>query len=217
MNQLEANRGVQILDGIYEKCLNGVPKVSKPVEEFANDYIKKYGRTDKDINKLVKNQISKNSINGFVTGFGGFPSTAVTLPANITSVLYVQMRMIAAIAIIREFDLNDDEVQTFVYMCLAGTAVVDTLKKAGIQVGNRIALNTIKKVPGSVFIKINQKVGFRFITKMGQKGVVNLGKSVPVVGAGVGALMDYSTTKLIANRAKKMFEGKDIINISEVD
>lgn len=60
MNQLEANRGVQILDGIYEKCL----KILKPVEEFANDYIEKYGRTDKAINKLVKNQLSKNGING---------------------------------------------------------------------------------------------------------------------------------------------------------
>lgn len=27
----EANKGVQILDSLYTKCLNGVPKVSKPV------------------------------------------------------------------------------------------------------------------------------------------------------------------------------------------
>ena len=218
MNQVEeSNKGLQILDSIYEKCLDGIPKVSKPVEELANDYIQKYGKTDKAINKLIKNQLSKNSINGFVAGFGGLPSIAVTLPANVTSVLYVQMRMIAAIAIIRGFDLNDDEVQTFVYMCLAGTAVVDTFKKAGIKFGNRIALKTLKKIPGSVFVRINQKVGFRFITKMGEKGVINLGKSIPIVGAGVGALMDFTTTKLIANRAKRMFEGNDIINITDLD
>ena len=124
MNQIEeGNKGLQILDSIYEKCLDGIPKVSKPVEELANDYIKKYGRTDKAINKLVRNQLSKNSLNGFVTGFGGFITLPVTLPANMTSVIYVQMRMIAAIATIRGFDLNDDEVQTFVYACLVGTSV----------------------------------------------------------------------------------------------
>lgn len=216
MNQIEeGNKGLQILDSIYEKCLDGIPKVSKPVEELANDYIKKYGRTDKAINKLVRNQLSKNSLNGFVTGFGGFITMPVTLPANMTSVIYVQMRMIAAIASIRGFDLNDDEVQTFVYACLVGTSVTDLFKKSGIQVGNKIALNTVKKIPGTVFIKINQKMGFRFITKAGTKGTINLTKSVPIVGAGVGATFDYTTTWAIAKRAKKVFEGNSVINIED--
>lgn len=216
MNQIEeGNKGLQILDSIYEKCLDGIPKVSKPVEELANDYIKKYGRTDKAINKMVKNQLSKNGLNGFVTGFGGFITMPVTLPANMTSVIYVQMRMIAAIAFIRGFDLNDDEVQTFVYACLLGTSLTDVLKKSGIQVGNKIALNTVKKIPGTVFIKINQKMGFRFITKAGTKGTINLTKSVPIVGAGVGATFDYTTTWAIAKRAKKVFEGNSVINIED--
>lgn len=216
VNQIEeGNKGLQILDSIYEKCLDGIPKVSKPIEELANDYIKKYGRTDKAINKLVRNQLSKNGLNGFVTGFGGFITMPVTLPANMTSVIYVQMRMIAAIASIRGFDLNDDEVQTFVYACLVGTSVADLFKKSGIQVGNKIALNTVKKIPGTVFIKINQKMGFRFITKAGTKGTINLTKSVPIVGAGVGATFDYTTTWAIAKRAKKVFEGNSVINIED--
>ena len=53
--------------------------------------------------------------------------------------------------------------------------------------------------------KINQKVGFRFITKFGSKGVVNLGKLVPGVGAVVGGGLDLVETKIIANRAYKWF------------
>lgn len=41
MESTEKNKGVVILDTLYERCLNGVPKVSKPVEELANDYTKK--------------------------------------------------------------------------------------------------------------------------------------------------------------------------------
>ncbi|WP_265458597.1 EcsC family protein [Enterococcus sp. HY326] len=212
--QNKSDKGVQILNTLYEKCLNGVPKVSKPVEELANDYIKKYGKTDKAINKLVKNQLSKNTLNGFITGFGGIITMPVTLPANVTSVLYVQMRMIASIAIIRGYDLKDDAVQTFVYACLVGTSITDILKKSGIQVGNKVALNIVKKIPGTVLLKINQKVGFRFITKAGTKGTINLTKSVPVVGAGIGATFDYATTFTIANRAKKMFEENNLINLN---
>lgn len=212
-NFVEDNKGLQLLDTLYEKCLNGIPRVSKPVSELADEYIKKYGRTDKAIDKLVRNQLSKNSLNGFVTSFGGFITMPVTLPANITSVIYVQMRMIAAIALIRGYDLRDDEVQTFVYSCLVGHAVTDTFKNAGVQVGNKIALNAVNKIPGKVLTKINQKIGFRFITKAGTKGTVNLIKVVPVVGAGVGASIDFSTTWAIAKKAKKVFEGNNIINL----
>ena len=34
---------MKLLDSCYEKCLNGVPKVSPSVETMANDYLKKYG------------------------------------------------------------------------------------------------------------------------------------------------------------------------------
>ncbi len=127
--------------------------------------------------------------------------------------IYVQMRMVAAIALIRGYDLRDDEVQTFVYSCLVGNAIADTFKNTGVQVGNKIALNAVNKIPGKVLTKINQRIGFRFITKAGAKGTINLVKVVPVVGAGVGASIDFSTTWAIAKRAKKVFEGNNIINL----
>lgn len=214
MENIENNKGVMILDSLYEKCLNGVPKVSKPVAELANDYTKKYGYTDKAIDKLIQNQISKNTFNGFVTSFGGFITMPVTLPANITSVMYVQMRMVAAIAIIRGYDLNDDEVQTFVYGCMVKKAMTDVLKQAGVETANKVTLSAVKKIPGKTFTAINQKLGYRFITKAGTKGTVNLTKVIPVVGAGVGGTIDFVTTKTIANRAKKVFVGNNVIDIS---
>ncbi|MFS0987463.1 EcsC family protein [Enterococcus durans] len=212
-NKIEESKGLLLLESLYDKCLDGIPKVSKPVSELADEYIKKYGRTDKAIAKLVRNQLNKNSLNGFVTSFGGFITMPFTLPVNITSVIYVQMRMVAAIALIRGYDLRDDEVQTFVYSCLVGNAIADTFKNTGVQVGNKIALNAVNKIPGKVLTKINQRIGFRFITKAGTKGTINLVKVVPVVGAGVGASIDFSTTWAIAKRAKKVFEGNNIINL----
>ncbi|WDC91347.1 EcsC family protein [Latilactobacillus curvatus] len=213
-NQVDSSRGIQILNTLYGKCLDGVPKVSKPVEVLAQEYIQKYGRTDKAIDKLIKNQLSKNTFTGFVTGFGGLLTMPITLPADLTSVMYVQMRMVAVIAIIKGYDLKDDGVQTFVYGCLVGNAVTDILKQAGIEFGNKVALTTVKKIPGKVLININKAIGFRFITKAGTKGTINLAKAVPVIGAGIGASADYITTLTIARRAKKVFEGNDMFNIA---
>ena len=68
----------------------------------------------------------------------------VAIPANIGSVIYVQMRMIACTAYMADYDLNSDQTQTFVYACLAGVAVNSLLKQAGIKFGIKFANGVIK-------------------------------------------------------------------------
>ena len=102
-------------------------------------------------------------------------------------------------------DLNSDQTQTLVYACLAGVAVNNVMKQVGIKFGVKFANGLIKKIPGKVLTKINQKVGFRFITKFGTKGVVNLGKLIPGVGAVIGGGLDLVETKIIAERSYKWF------------
>ena len=113
--------------------------------------------------------------------------------------------MIACTAYLAGYDLNSDQVQTFVYACFAGVSVGGVMKQAGIKVGVKMTKNAIQKIPGKALVKINQKIGFRFITKFGQKGIVNLGKMVPLAGAFISGSMDYVETKIIAKRAYKMF------------
>ena len=137
------------------------------------------------------------------------------------------MRMIACAAYMADYELDSDQTQTFVYACLAGVAVNSLVKQAGIKFGVKFANGLIKKIPGKVLTKINQKVGFRFITKFGSKGIVNLGKLLPGVGAVVGGGLDLVETKIIADRAYKWFlegdfsvkgeEKDDAIEIDEAD
>ena len=194
-----------LLDTCYTKCLDGIPKVSPSIEDMANDYLSKYASTEDACKAMLKNQITKCTTSGFVTGFGGIITMPFTLPANVGNVMYVQMRMIACTAYMVGYDLNSDQTQTFVYACLAGVAVNGFLKKAGISFGVKLATGVIKKIPGKILTKINQKVGFRFITKFGTKGIVNLGKMVPGVGAVVGGGLDFVETKVIADRAYRWF------------
>ena len=196
---------MKILDSCYEKCLNGIPKISPSVEEMANDYLKKYKTKEEACKAMIRNQITKCATSGFITGFGGFITMPVTLPANITSVIYVQMRMIACTSYMAGFDLDSDQTQTFVYACLAGVAVNNVMKQASIKFGVKFANGLIKKIPGKVLTKINQKVGFRFVTKFGTKGIINLGKLIPGVGAVIGGGLDLVETKIIAERSYKWF------------
>lgn len=129
----------------------------------------------------------------------------VAIPANVASVIYVQIRMIAAIAHMGGYNLNDDRVRSLVFVCLTGNAAKDILKDVGMVVGKKLAENAIKNISGKTIIAINKKVGFRLLTKFGEKGAINLGKTIPLFGGIVGATFDSITTNTIGNIARDTF------------
>ena len=195
---------MDVMSKCYQAALDGLPG-SKSCEELAREYMDRYKASTIAAKELIKQQLLKCSASGLITGFGGLLTLPVTVPANVASVLYVQMRMIAALAAIGGYDVHSDEVQTLVYLCLVGSSLTDVVKSTGIKIANKVTTNMLKKLPGAVLTKINQKVGFRLLTKFGTKGAVNLVKVVPVAGALVGAGIDYGSTKLIADKAYNAF------------
>ncbi len=223
MKKLTKENILSALSVIYEKTKTGIPYVSSPVEEIAQQYPKKYHTKEKACKIMLNTQIAKCTTSGFITGFGGFIVMPITIPANLSSVLYVQIRMISCAASIAGYDINDDEVQTFVYACLAGVSVNQIVKKFGIQLGEKLAIKGIEKIPGKILTKINQRIGFRLITKFGEKGLINLGKMIPIVGAAINGGFDLVETKFVADRAYNMFikkdftVGEDVINIEDIE
>jgi hypothetical protein len=117
---------------------------------------------------------------------------------------WAQTRL-AAIAHLRGYDIYSDQVRTTVLLSLIGEAGEEILKTAGIAVGTKVVQNMIKQIPGKVLIEINKKIGFRLITKAGEKGVINLMKLVPLVGGVVGGTFDGIFVNNCGQTAKKIF------------
>lgn len=196
---------MQLLDRLYDNSVQGLAKVSPPVSQLADDYLSKFPNTEAAAKSFINYQIAKCTTSGFVTGLGGIITLPVAIPANISSVLYVQMRMIACLAQMGGYDTSSDQVQTLVYACLAGISLDQVVKQVGVKVGVKFANAMVKKIPGTVLTKINQKVGFRLLTKFGTKGVINIGKAIPLVGGVISGGFDFAETKIIADRAYRMF------------
>ena len=196
---------MELLDKLYSQSVQGITKISPPIEVMANDYLQKSKNIDDAAKKFINYQLLKCTTSGFVTGLGGVITLPVAIPANIGSVLYVQMRLIACLAYMGGYNVSSDQVQTLVYACLAGISVDQILKNVGIQFGTKITTAMVKKIPGTVLTKINQKVGFRLLTKFGSKGLINIGKAIPIVGGVIGGGFDFTETKIIASRAYKLF------------
>lgn len=202
--ELTQNKIMQVLDWAYEKSINGVQGIDSAID-LANDYTKQGGNRRDQVDSLIRWQNAKAGTSGFLTGLGGLITMPVAIPLNISSVLYVQIRMIAAIAHMGGHDLKDDRVKTMVYSCLTGNAAKEILKDAGIVLGRKFTEQAIKSISGTTITAINKAVGFRLLTKFGEKGAINLGKVVPIVGGVVGAAFDSVTTNTVGNIARNVF------------
>ena len=90
---------LRILDWAYDKATDGLPGFGS-ANDLAEDYLMRDGTLSENVNALIRWQNTKAGTSGFLTGLGGLITLPVTVPANISVVLLVQVRMIAAIAII---------------------------------------------------------------------------------------------------------------------
>jgi uncharacterized protein (DUF697 family) len=206
-NDLTENKVMTLLNWSYEKAVQGVAGLDSAYD-LAEDYMRRNDSLYDQANSLIRWQNTKAGTSGFLTGLGGIITLPIAIPANVASVMYVQIRMIAAIAHMGGHDLSDDRVKSLVFVCLTGNAAKDILKDVGIVVGKKLAENAIKNISGKTITAINQKVGFRLLTKFGEKGIINLGKTIPLLGGVVGATFDSVSTNTVGNIARNTFISK---------
>ncbi len=196
----------KVLNNIYNLAVTGNGSFGDSIQELADEYVERYGRTEKAIDKMVSNQRLKCTATGFVTGLGGLVTLPITIPADLASSLYIEIRMIAAVAAIRGYDINSDEVKTLVYLCIVGNSVGDVLKQAGLKsLTNYSAKVLIPKISKSIAAKVAENVGNKLLLKTSTKVLPKLGKMVPVIGGVVSGAYNYAEVSTFAKVARNRF------------
>ena len=202
--ELTMSKVERTLSWAYKQALSSHGPIDGAIE-LAERYQGRQGSPRRDAHALIRWQTAKAAGLGFITGIPGLSAMPVTLPANLTSVLFIQIRMMAAIAYLGGYDLNDDRVKTLCLACLCGDAARTILREAGIEIGQKMAGSALKRWPKRTFIEINKKVGFRLLTKFGEKGVINAGRAIPLLGGLIGGGVDAAWTKAMGDRARDIF------------
>lgn len=91
-------------------------------------------------------------------------------------------------------------------MVAGGSSAQQIAHAAGVQIGQKAAMQAIKKVPIAIILQLNERAGFMLIAKYGTKRpVITLAKGVPVVESAVGGSVDATMTALVGRAANSMF------------
>ncbi len=192
------------LEWIADAGINGLG-ILPSAEKVAKNHLNGAASVEDAINSIIAWRTTYAVGTGFITGLGGIAAMPITIPSGLAASYAISANTAAAIAYLRGYDIHSDQVRTTILLCLLGEAGEEILKTAGIAIGTKIFQNLIKQIPGKILIEINKKIGFRLITKAGEKGVINLMKLVPLVGGIVGGTFDGMFVNTCGKTAKGIF------------
>ena len=203
----DESKAITIVSYITDKAIKGVPPLTG-CKDLAQEYLINTSFSDNDerVDSLINWETTKNFTSGFITGLGGLLTLPISIPSALGASWILQARLAGAIACIYEHSLKEDRVRTLVLLSLLGDSAKEPFKQAGIRLGTKLTEKAIQKIPGKVLIEINKKVGFRLVTKAGEKGIVNLTKAIPVVGGVIGGTFDAVVCRKVGYTAKKIFK-----------
>jgi uncharacterized protein (DUF697 family) len=193
-----------VLRQILELAIDGYQRFPG-AEQLADSKLAKCGGDPQlAIDAVIDQHIRLAGVQGFATGLGGLITLPVSLPANLTGIAIVQARMVAAIAHLRGYDLDDPRVRTAVITCLLGEdGVTDRLKKASL-VSSPLAIATAPVFDPELDRQVAGEVVGELIARIsGKKMALTVTRRVPLLGGAVGAGVDGWSTFRVGQFADK--------------
>jgi len=156
------------------------------------------GDVEKAIHEVIENHVRYAGAQGFVTNLGGLVTAAFAIPANITGLALLQCRMIAGIAHLRGYDLDDPRVRNAILGCMLGEDNIKALVRKKKIPAPPMTIATAPAHDPHLDKVMAAEVTSELLTKVaGKRVVTTVGRRVPVVGGLVGAGADgYSTWQI---------------------
>ncbi|WP_183096301.1 EcsC family protein [Nocardioides stalactiti] len=157
-----------------------------------------HGNVDKAIHEVIENHVRYAGVGGLATNLGGLVTAAVIAPVNITELALIQCRMVAGIAHLRGYDLEDPRVRNAILVTVLGDDSVRKMVKKLQLPAPPMAIATAPSHDPLLDTIITSAVASDLVARViGKRLATTVGKRVPVVGGLVGATADgYSTWKV---------------------
>jgi len=164
------------------------------------------GSVDAAVRKVIEHHVAFAGTAGFATNLGGLITAPVTVPANITGLALIQCRMVAAIAHLRGYDLDDPRTRTAILLTLLGEDRVNRQVVAKRLPAPPMAVATAPVPDPSLDRIAAAEVATELVSRVaGKRMALMAGRRVPVFGGVVGGTADAVATYRVGRYARKEF------------
>jgi uncharacterized protein (DUF697 family) len=192
-----------VLRRVVEIAIDGTSRLPS-ARTTAARHLQKHGSVNAAIDALIDTHVGLGSAQGFVTNLGGLATLPVAIPANLAGVAVVQVRLVAAIAHLRGYDVDDNRVRTALLMCLLGGEEVGRRIVNGKLPTSPMAIATAPVFDPALDADVAESVVATLLTRVGGRQLpLMITKRIPVLGGGVSAVLDGMATHQIGQYAKQ--------------
>jgi uncharacterized protein (DUF697 family) len=164
------------------------------------------GEHEAAVDWLLRQHVALAGAQGLLTNIGGLVTLPVALPANLAGLAVVQMRMIAAIAHLRGYDVDDRRMRVALTLLMLGEEEVRRQIVSGRLPTSPMVIATAPVFDPVLEASVSERVFGDLGAKMAGKHVVVLvAKRIPLIGGGIGAATDSYLTYALGHYAKREF------------
>ena len=186
------------------RAIHGIGPLPPAARAAEKQLREQHGDVERAIHEVIENHVRLAGAQGLVTNMGGLVTAAVTIPANITGLALIQCRMIAAIAHLRGYDLDDPRVRNAILVTLLGEDIVGDLVRSKQVPAPPMALATAPAHDAGIDQVISTAVATNLIAKIaGKRLATTIGRRVPLVGGVVGMGADGFATWRVGRYADR--------------
>ncbi len=141
---------------------------------------------------------------GFVTNLGGIATVAVSVPANVVGVTLLQAHLVAGIAQLRGYDLDDPRVRNAILAAMLGDDKVRDLVKRKSLPSPPMGIATAPTHDPELDRLIASELTGELIARtVGRRAVTLMARRVPGIGGFVAGGTDAYQTRQIGQYAAK--------------
>ncbi len=187
---------------VLTRAIAGVGPARGAKESAENRLAEADGDVEQAVQELISSHVRMAGAQGFLTNVGGVVTLAVSIPANITGLALLQCHLVASIAHLRGYDLDDPRVRNAVLCCLLGRDSVMTLVRRGDLPAPPMGLATSPVHDPKLDDTIATEVTTELLGRMtGRRAATMVGRRVPLLGGGIGAAADGMATRSVGRYA----------------
>jgi hypothetical protein len=187
-----------------DRAIHGVGPLPPASRAADKQLAEQDGDVERAVHELIENHVRYAGAQGFVTNLGGLVTAALTIPANITGLALIQCRMVAGIAHLRGYDLEDPRTRNAILVSILGEDAVNALVKRRKLPAPPMALATAPQHDPNLDAIVSVEVGTDLISRVaGKRLATQVGRRVPVIGGLVGMGADGFVTWRIGRYAER--------------
>jgi len=188
------------------RALVGIGPLPPAADAARAQLEEQHGDVDKAIRELIENHVAYAGVEGLATNLGGLVTAALVAPASITGLALIQCRLVAGIAHLRGYDLDDPRVRNAILVCILGEETVRTMVKRNQLPAPPMAIATAPQHDPTLDRTVSTVLAGELVGRViGKRLATTVGKRVPLVGGAVGAVADGWSTYKVGRYAGREF------------